>query len=68
MGGTLCAIDPKPRELSKPEILGSFQLLGELIAAQLELNQRLEQSQADFRVSQADLLDERRTSEAHRVP
>jgi signal transduction histidine kinase len=61
--GTLCAIDPKPRDLSKPEILGSFQLLSELIAAQLELNQRLEQSQADLRISQADLLDERRTSE-----
>jgi len=54
--GTLCAIDPAPRELSKPEILGSFQLLGELIAAQLELNQRLEKSQADLR-------DERRTAE-----
>src|ERR1700761_2900928 len=54
--GTLCAIDPEPRELKRPEILGSFQLLGELIAAQLELNQRLEKSQAD-------LLDERRTSE-----
>lgn len=61
--GTLCAIDPKPRELGKPEILGSFQLLGELVAAQLELNQRLEESQADLRISQADLLDERRTSE-----
>lgn len=61
--GTLCAIDPKPRELGKPEILGSFQLLSELIAAQLELNQRLEQSQANLRISQADLLDERRTSE-----
>jgi signal transduction histidine kinase len=61
--GTLCAIDPQPRELSKPEILGSFQLLGELIAAQLEFNQRLAQSQADLRVSQADLLDERKTAE-----
>jgi signal transduction histidine kinase len=61
--GTLCAIDPEPRDLGKPEILGSFQLLSELIAAQLELNQRLEQSQADLRISQADLLDERRTSE-----
>ena len=61
--GTLCAIDPKPRELTKPEILGSFQLLGELIAAQLEINQRLEKSQTDLRISQADLLDERRTSE-----
>ena len=54
--GTLCAIDPLPRDLAKPEILGSFQLLSELIAAQLELNQRLVQSQAD-------LLDERKTSE-----
>jgi signal transduction histidine kinase len=61
--GTLCAIDPKPRELTKPEILGSFQLLGELIAAQLEINQRLEKSQTDLRISQTDLLDERRTSE-----
>lgn len=61
--GTLCAIDPKPRKLDKPEILGSFQLLGELVAAQLELNQRLEQSQADLRISQADLLDERKTAE-----
>jgi signal transduction histidine kinase len=68
--GTLCAIDPKPRDLGKPEILGSFQLLSGLIAAQLELNQHLEQSRADLRnsradllVSQADLLDERRTSQ-----
>jgi signal transduction histidine kinase len=61
--GTLCAIDPKPRDLGKPEIIGSFQLLSELIAAQLEMNLRLEQSQADLRISQADLLDERRTAE-----
>ncbi len=54
--GTLCAIDPMPRELNSPEILGSLQLLGELIATQLELNMRLEQSQAD-------LLSERTTSE-----
>jgi signal transduction histidine kinase len=61
--GTLCAIDPKPRELDKPEILGSFQLLSELIASQLELSRLLEQSQTDLRISRADLLDERRTSE-----
>jgi len=54
--GTLCAIDPRPRDLGSPEILGSFQLLGELIASQLELNRRFEQSQAD-------LMDERRTAE-----
>jgi signal transduction histidine kinase len=68
--GTLCAIDPLPRELDKPEIIGSFPLLCELIAAQLELNQRLAQSQAELRnsradlqVSQASLLDERKTAE-----
>jgi signal transduction histidine kinase len=61
--GTLCAIDPQPRDLKRPEILGTFQLLGELIAAQLELNTRLEQSQADLRISQANLLDERKTAE-----
>lgn len=61
--GTLCAIDPQPRDLKRPEILGSFQLLGELIAAQLELNRRLEQSEAELRTSQADLLDERKTAE-----
>lgn len=61
--GTLCAIDPKPRGLSKPEILGTFQLLSELIGMQLDLNKSLEQSQAELRTSQADLLDERRTAE-----
>ena len=61
--GTLCAIGSEPRDLKRPEILGSFQLLSELIAAQLELNHRLEQSQSDLRISQADLLDERRTAE-----
>jgi signal transduction histidine kinase len=54
--GTLCAIDPQPRDLGSPEIVGSFQLLSELIAAQLELDRRFEQSQAD-------LLDERKTAE-----
>jgi signal transduction histidine kinase len=68
--GTLCAIDPHPRELDRPEIVNTFQLFGELIAAQLELHQRFEHSEASrmsaeesLRLSQADLLDERRTSE-----
>ena len=82
--GTLCAIDPRPRDLQKPEILDTFQLFGQLIAAQLELSHRFERSQSDLgiseanlkaseigrlsaeaslRVSQADLLDERKTSE-----
>src|ERR1700761_779847 len=61
--GTLCAIDPEPRELKRPEILGSFQLLGELIAAQLELNNRLQKSEAELRTTEASLLDERKTAE-----
>jgi signal transduction histidine kinase len=61
--GTLCAIDPRPRDLGKPEILGSFQLLSELIAAQLELDRRFEQSQAKLRAREADLMDERKTAE-----
>ena len=82
--GTLCAIDPTPRELDRPEIVNTFQLFGELIAVQLELHQRFEQTRANLsaseaslqasersrlsieeslRASQADLLDERETSE-----
>lgn len=61
--GTLCAIDPEPRELNKPEVLGTFQLLSELIASQLELDRRLETAEASLRHSQEDLLDERKTAE-----
>ena len=75
--GTLCAIDPRPRELNRPEIVGVFQLFGELIAAQLELRHRFALSQASLglseqsrlsveerlKITQADLLDERRTAE-----
>src|SRR5580698_8444452 len=50
--GTLCAIDPQPRDLGRSEVVGSFQLLGELIAAQLELDQRFEQSQAQLHASE----------------
>ncbi|WP_315810881.1 GAF domain-containing sensor histidine kinase [Bradyrhizobium sp. SZCCHNR2028] len=75
--GTLCAIDPAPRELDRPEIVSTFQLFGELIAAQLELHQRFALSQASLglseksrfsteqrlKITEADLLDERRTAE-----
>lgn len=82
--GTLCAIDPQPRDLNRPEIVNAFQLFGELIAAQLELQNRFMKSQenlsiseanlrvsekgrlsaeANLRTSQAELLDERETSE-----
>ena len=61
--GTLCAIDPTPRHLRTPEILATFQLLAELIAVQLELNQRLQRSETNLHASQADLVDERKTAE-----
>ena len=61
--GTLCAIDPDPHELDRAEIVDSFKLFSDLIAAQLELQGRFEKSQADLEASQADLLDERKTAE-----
>lgn len=54
--GTLCAIDPRPRELNRPEIVDSFRLFGELIAAQLDLNERFERSQADLAARSESLL------------
>jgi signal transduction histidine kinase len=77
-------MDPEPRDLELPEVIGIFELFGELIAAQLSMNARFEQRQSDLsiresslresehgrmsteeslRLSQADLIDERRTAE-----
>ena len=53
MFGTLCAIDPRPAPLDDPKIIGMFRLFAELIAAQLDSDERL----AD---SEASLLDERK--------
>lgn len=50
--GTLCAIDPEPADLSKPDVVVTFELLAELIALHLEMNTRLN-------TSEAALLDER---------
>jgi signal transduction histidine kinase len=54
--GTLCAIDPKPRKLNTPEMLGMFKLFAELIAYQLDAREQLASSAAS-------LLDERKTAE-----
>jgi signal transduction histidine kinase len=40
--GTLCAIDPKPRKLRTPEIIGMFKLFAELIASHLDAAERVE--------------------------
>ncbi len=53
--GTLCAIDPRPAELNKPEVIGMFKLFADLIAFHLDALQRVA-------ASQADLADERETA------
>ena len=44
--GTLCAIDPKPANLDDPTILETFQLCTDLIAAQLEQDERMHATEA----------------------
>ncbi|MDV6329652.1 GAF domain-containing sensor histidine kinase [Asticcacaulis sp. 201] len=43
--GTLCAIDPNPAKINRPEIIGMFQLYAELIAQHLDGQERLRQSE-----------------------
>src|SRR3954462_2394481 len=54
--GTLCAIDPRPARLNKPETVDMFKLFADLIGFHLDVQERL-------RVRETALLDERRTSE-----
>ncbi|HEY1403869.1 MAG TPA: histidine kinase dimerization/phospho-acceptor domain-containing protein, partial [Pyrinomonadaceae bacterium] len=54
--GTLCAIDPRPARLSKPETVGMFKLFADLIAFHLDTQERL-------KLSEAALLDERQTAQ-----
>jgi signal transduction histidine kinase len=54
--GTLCAIDPRPVHLNNPETIGMFKLFAELIGFHLSASERLA-------ASEANLLDERKTSE-----
>lgn len=54
--GTLCAIDPKPAQLRNPEIIGTFELFAQLIAAQLDAVDNVAKAEAG-------LASERRMSE-----
>ena len=54
--GTLCAIDPKPARLNKPETVGMFKLFADLIAFHLDAQERL-------RLSETALLSERETAQ-----
>ncbi|MBM1173861.1 GAF domain-containing sensor histidine kinase [Microvirga arabica] len=61
--GTLCAIDPRPARLNTPVTIGMFKLFAELIGFHLQAGERLAASEANLATSEADLLDERKTSE-----
>ncbi|MBB4081819.1 ATP-binding protein [Brevundimonas lenta] len=54
--GTLCAIDPDPHHVSKPETVETFRLFAQLIAVQMDNEER-------FARSEAALLGERETAE-----
>jgi signal transduction histidine kinase len=54
--GTLCAIDPKPAKVNRPETIAMFQLFADLIALHLDAQERLA-------ASEVALLDERRRAE-----
>ena len=54
--GTLCAIDPNPRPVSGPENVAMFRLFADLIASQLDTEDRLA-------ASEAALLDQQAISE-----
>jgi signal transduction histidine kinase len=50
--GTLCAIDPKPRALRSPEVIGMFTLFAELIATHLDAADRVEVSESRLALEQ----------------
>ena len=54
--GTLCAIDPKPAKLNKPETIGMFTLFADLISFHLKTLEELDDTETK-------LLEERQTAE-----
>jgi signal transduction histidine kinase len=54
--GTLCAIDPKPARLNRPEVAGMFRLFADLVAFYLDAQERAA-------TNEAALWDERQTAE-----
>jgi signal transduction histidine kinase len=54
--GTLCAIDPRPAKVNRPEVVGMFRLFADLIAFHLDAQERLA-------TSEAALLGERQSAE-----
>jgi signal transduction histidine kinase len=54
--GTLCAIDPKPFNVNRPEIIGMFSLFADMIALHLHTMQQLS-------LTESKLLEEKKTAE-----
>ena len=54
--GTLCAIDPRPADLDRPEIVGMFKMFADLLGFHIDAAERLA-------TSEAELLSERQTAE-----
>jgi signal transduction histidine kinase len=54
--GTLCALDPLPAKASDPKIIATFELFSQLISMQLDVADRIKESEAA-------LLDEQQTAE-----
>jgi signal transduction histidine kinase len=52
--GTLCAIDPRPAQVNRPEIVAMFKLFAELIAHHLDTGQRLAASEAAISAERRD--------------
>jgi signal transduction histidine kinase len=50
--GTLCAIDPSPRKLNTPEVIGMFKLFAELIAFHLDAADRIQVSEGKLATEQ----------------
>lgn len=46
--GTLCAIDPEPRNLDRPEVRNIFRMFADLIGFYLGMGQQLSETQADL--------------------
>jgi signal transduction histidine kinase len=46
--GTLCAIDPRPAQLTKPEVIGMFRLFADLIAFHLDAHDKVASSEASL--------------------
>ena len=46
--GTLCAIDPQPRLIDRPEVVGMFRLFADLIAQHLSADEKLAASRAQL--------------------